>query len=940
MKRIISLIIIISLFLSFLAFPSYAEEFGYPENYEDMKGLLKAVGIIDENYGEYNGYITRAEFVTLIAKATGITPYMPDDSVPLFTDVTEDNEFAKYIWLAKERQLVNGYSDGSFKPEENISLTEGIVLAVNLLGYNVLAGEFGGYPTGYTTLANQCGLYKNLKNYTVSKLTHNAAVVLIYNALNTETLKPDKVSVDGNGYASYKGETLLYDNFGIKLIEGIMDGIDLTRLVGDNDVPPYKVSINNKLLRRAETNANDYLGYYVLGWYKEINGQDSLVYVCKKTGRNTETEIEIENITDISGYKIHTVSETGKTQSESYESYSVIIYNGMSTGYSFNISMLKDEKGEKLDGTVKLLDNNGDGRCDVIFVDAYREFVVGRIEPSQKRVYDYFDPSDSLILDTSVNEPYTLLYDADGNSVTIGKVQRYSSIMLYTSKDDAKQMFHKGYISATKITGMLELKYQDDNNNWHYVINGTDYPVSKKLVANKDGVLGRSIELTLNAKGKGVYLRYTGEDSIDWGMFIKCGEKASDEVYLVAKIMNSNGVLENLEFAENVKIDNIPYSLPKDIKIVKEHIEEAFLQNNYISDISSPGYIRDTDDDKAIQMIKYSLNTSGKIRYIDTCLHSYNGSGNPKSTFTDRFTSEANNEVYLVKISKSGTFNGYYSTYDSSFGGKAFVSEDAKMYLYPQRGVNDESLYLILGKDYIKNLHRTDIKAYYDNKDSLLCDVFLKPYTDYKMDLDTNEMLFSVVEKMNDVVDNEGMPAKKIYMHSGGVKTTVVADAEVSDVSGTKMIKDLKPGDIIYYSVNNISGKLMSFQLRYDYDNKTVVSGSDAKNGHYSSLAYAYAACDDGIIYVNYSDDLNDNVNDDKDCEEIEKLYKNGNYRLIKLPSSVVVTVVEEELNGTVKISTGNINSFDTFYISKNDASRLIVHTYSAYGPKEVFIIK
>ena len=530
MKRIISLILTISLFLSLLTFPSFAEGYSYPENYEDMKGLLSAVEIIGENYGDADKYITREEFVTLIAKSTGIAPMMPSDADSLFSDVEKESENAKYIYLAKELNLVSGYSDGTFKPNDNISLTEGIVCAVNLLGYSVMAREFGGFPTGYMTLANDIGLYKNLKDFKDAKLTYGAAAILIYNTLNSKTLKIETVSQKGIAYKSYTGQTLLYDNFGISLIEGVMDGTDMSRLRGLNDIPPYKVSIAGKLLRQNETNAQDFLGYFVQGWYKEINGQDSLIYISKKAGKNIETEIEIEDITNISGYKIYADFNTSKIEAFPYTAYSAIIYNGVSTGFDFNMSILKDENGNLLNGTVKLLDNDADGKCDVIFIDAYSQYVVGRVEKYEGRIYDYFDPEKNIIMDTSIDEPYTLLYNKDGEEISIGKVKRYDSIMVYKTKSDAKQTIHKGIVSNTNVTGTLTM-ITEDNGKKYFCLNGVSYPVSKELLNNKTAVLNREITLTLNAKGKGVFFTYTGEDSVVWGMLIKAKENITHETH-------------------------------------------------------------------------------------------------------------------------------------------------------------------------------------------------------------------------------------------------------------------------------------------------------------------------------------------------------------------------------------------------------------------------
>ena len=47
-----------------------------------------------------------------------------------------------------------------------------------------------------------------------------------------------------------------------------------------------------------------------------------------------------------------------------------VIYNGVSTGQGFTKSMLDGKLGK-----IRLLDNNNSGGADVVFVDAYKNYV-------------------------------------------------------------------------------------------------------------------------------------------------------------------------------------------------------------------------------------------------------------------------------------------------------------------------------------------------------------------------------------------------------------------------------------------------------------------------------------------------------------------------------------------------------------------------------------
>ncbi len=932
MKKIISLLLMLTFIISYI--PVFAGEYEYPYNLDDMAGLLKAVGIIDETYGSYEDNITREEFVTLIAKATGIDPHMPDNNPLPFTDIEESNEYIKYIKLAKDRKLINGYSDGTFKPKENITLTEGIVCAINLTGHNVMVNYYGGYPTGYLKFAKDNNITKNLANYGDGNLTKGAAVILLYNTLKAETFKANSYSNDGLGYESIKGETVLYDNFGITLLEGIVDGIDITSLRGGKDIPPYKVSIDGKILRRAETNANDYLGYNVEAYYKEINGQDSLIYICEKQGRNNEEIIDISDISDIKNYTIYKETDEGKTKKYSYASYSVILYNGTSTTYDFNMEILKDEDGKTLDGTVKLLDNDGDKTPDVIFVDAYLEYIVGKIDYDNGTVCDYFDPYKKLVLDTSIDEPYTLLYNSNGEEISFRKLKPYDSIIVYKSKDDASQQYHKGYVSDKVVSGVVEFKLEEDGKHY-YTISGERYEITDTLFSNKEAVIGREINLTLNVKGKGVYFKYTGEDALKWGMLIKYKISDSYEEEFFVKFMTENGILLTYKLAPKVKIDGTRYDLYKDMTIIEAHLKEAGKENRY--DVATS----DTDNDMITQMVKYSVNYDGDVNYIDTVLHYYNKSLTPSSELTRRTTSDGDNEVYIVKILDEVTNRGYYSSTFSTLDGKVVVSSDTKVFIHPSIGLYDENIFSIKDKKYISSAYRMKIKAYYDRADSIECKIFMKEDNNYDISMDTSGLLFSTVMKITDTVNADGESRKKLYLFNNNSEISVLSKEGIMDTSNTKAIKDLKEGDIIYYTVSSATNELNAFQLRYDITKKEIISANEGKNGHYFKNAYVYDICDDGIIFVESDKDICDGKNDETDIAELEALYNKGEYRVLPLPK-LPMTVYDSSKRQYLRVNSGDMNLLNSYNTMGKEASKILIHFYSNayYIYKDVFLIK
>ena len=104
----------------------------------------------------------------------------------LFSDVTADNRWAPYIRIAVQQGWLSGYTDGSFRPDNGVTLEEACTAVLKLLGYDVttLSGTF---PAAQLNKANSLGLRANLNRKQGEALTLSDGAVLLYNALTAAT---------------------------------------------------------------------------------------------------------------------------------------------------------------------------------------------------------------------------------------------------------------------------------------------------------------------------------------------------------------------------------------------------------------------------------------------------------------------------------------------------------------------------------------------------------------------------------------------------------------------------------------------------------------------------------------------------------------------------------------------------------------------------------
>jgi hypothetical protein len=95
---------------------------------KDLSSRLVVNGV-GQNTFNPDKAITRAEFAAIIVKALGIEPMGSAD----FTDVKANDWYRGYVEAACSKGLISGYSDGSFKPNRNITREEAMTILLRAM---------------------------------------------------------------------------------------------------------------------------------------------------------------------------------------------------------------------------------------------------------------------------------------------------------------------------------------------------------------------------------------------------------------------------------------------------------------------------------------------------------------------------------------------------------------------------------------------------------------------------------------------------------------------------------------------------------------------------------------------------------------------------------------------------------------------------------------
>lgn len=129
--------------------------------------------------------ITRAEFSKIIIKACGYDNN-GYSKISSFNDVADSNWAKDYIYIAKSLGIVNGINDTAFSPDSGITYEQAIKMIVAALGYEEDAQNRGGYPNGYINVADSLGITSGVFFSNTDKATRGDIALMIYNSLNVE----------------------------------------------------------------------------------------------------------------------------------------------------------------------------------------------------------------------------------------------------------------------------------------------------------------------------------------------------------------------------------------------------------------------------------------------------------------------------------------------------------------------------------------------------------------------------------------------------------------------------------------------------------------------------------------------------------------------------------------------------------------------------------
>ncbi len=487
--------------------------------------LCSALGVItgyDDGSVKPEATVTRAEMAAIVLRLLDTAASSAYNNS--FNDVTSEHWAADTVQTAAEMSIINGMGDGSFKPDGEVTYEQAVKMIVCALGYETEAKLSGTYPNGYLNEAKSLDLLKNT-NGTVGKALERGEVIkLAYNALLTgyKTLS----GTDSNGNPEYSAtETLAKAKYDVIDEKGILVATPKITLSSSYDeILDTQIVIDDTIFDTELTGLEDYVGTQVTYYYKEDSktGDKNIIAVSTSTTKSESVMVDTEYIDEVKGFEKgegQITMETGHGSKKDC-SNAKIMYNGTELtaakyeaakelSANSNRFYNRDSEGvagdrktfnELIDpdnGTVKLLDSDGDGKYDYVFVEDYETMVVtSATNTSVKGKIYNSSTSMSLDVDTDSNVDLKITTIKGGDEVKPRNLSKDDVVSVLRSLDNQTI---KLVVTGESIVGTATSRTTRDDK-LIASISGTEYVVDG--VAASDLTIGANSTFYFDANGR------------------------------------------------------------------------------------------------------------------------------------------------------------------------------------------------------------------------------------------------------------------------------------------------------------------------------------------------------------------------------------------------------------------------------------------------------
>lgn len=500
--------------------------------YESPTEILYTLGIINgtsEHVFAANRGITRAEMAKLVFTVYDLDDLIvdaaPEGSKP-FKDVKDSEWYYDYVCAAADMKIINGYSDGTFRPNEKVTYAEAATMIIRALGYtDIVAKEGESWEAPYIKKMSDIRLAKNLGYFKNSDFaTRGDVAIMIWNMLNCETYMIVKEKTyDGFVRGNVAGKIIdrYYPDYAI-IDDDILEEIYIEKTTEDDEeVIEYAIATKKiDYVKVPNPIALRRIGVKVSGIYNlEENMAIGLNFIYDEDFDEGST-IELDELYDLNTAKKNEYV-VGKSKN-----YAYVYFNSNDKidritylGSNENI-LVKEVKIEKVT-TKKDDDDETEVKSGTILINDEIEIETSEILINEDgKFMDWSSVKEDGVLSKLENDMY-VFYDKiksgtlDAITINDGELCLTIDGALYVCDEDA----------IYKLYGSETLKKATKKNLEEYV--------------------GRSVEVITSYSGEIMQISLeenyeNASESIRFGIILDCREYENDKTERILRIQTAN----------------------------------------------------------------------------------------------------------------------------------------------------------------------------------------------------------------------------------------------------------------------------------------------------------------------------------------------------------------------------------------------------------------
>lgn len=768
MKKCLIFLLVITMLLSYPVFSEAETEYIVGENAE----LLYALGCISEesyNILKDSKNVTRGEFAKVISDIA----MLEANGENLFNDVEDSYEYKDAVNAVNTRGIMKGDGNGLFNPASELKEIDAVVVILRLLGFEELAYYQGGYPTGYFNVLRNTKLAEGTGGISSSDILSNKTLAqLMKNMLDEKLLDTMVVSEGGYG-KEYSNDTFLSIYYGIEKVKGIVSANTVTTL--DKPIENSGIIIDGRVLVSKDKKFDSLLGYEAEAYFDK---ETSYLLYAVKTKRNETEIISSADIYAVTGKEIITEDENGKQTKYSMPGNAYVIYNGRAAAeYSYDIFDISN-------GEIRLIDNNGDRKTDIISIYSYETLVVNEVNSEERMImFKYNGGSyDSDMLEDTV-------FYKNGKLSDITWINEYDALDILKSDSGEILEIH----NSGRVKTLAPVSFENDGKKgWVSFGDGTTAQIVKNSSINISEIeINKTYICSFNKFGQLVSMEIKESGVI--AVLLGFGERGSFEKEMVAKFYTELDSLDTYKLADKIIVNNIE-------KDIRKETEKNDVKNAFASAKGKP--------------VEIALNKKGELEKISIMSIAYNS---------------GDSSVYIYGLSATNVITA---------GSDAqYLSQKAKAFYIPENYTSAEKDYFkVVSTQSVGSIYRPIVA--YKKLDSELPEadalVFITGGLSTTMpDYDQP----AIIEKVTTAYNNaeETASSKITYWYMGARNSALLAKNDLENI--------LSAGDISYLDIGD-DGMIYGIRKFFDYSDKALsqtVSAIRSKHrAQYGSVYQTY----------------------------------------------------------------------------------------------------